>query len=217
MKLTANQRKKSDESDDSLFYSNPKFAYHLDKNFRLRLTDQYRIYLNENMVILDLMSSWVSHLPNEIKFRKVIGHGLNEEELKSNNILNEFWVQDLNQEQSIPLENSSVDACLIVAGWQYLQYPELIVEELARVIKPNGLMIISFTNRAFWHKSPNIWVQSSEEGRVEYVRNILVDYFWEIIRISNQHTIKIPFLKFFNPYSDPFYSIVAKNCKKDDK
>ena len=217
MKLSINDREKMDIADDQIFYQQPRYVHHLSNSFRTRLTKLYSEYLLNHHVILDLMSSWVSHLPNEIKFRKVIGHGLNEEELKSNNILNEFWVQDLNQEQSIPLENSSVDACLIVAGWQYLQYPELIVEELARVIKPNGLMIISFTNRAFWHKSPNIWLQSSEEGRVEYVRNILVDYFWEIIRISNQHTIKIPFLKFFNPYSDPFYSIVAKNCKKDDK
>ena len=103
------------------------------------------------------MSSWVSHLPPNIRYKKVIGHGMNQAELSSNERLDSFFVQNLNKKQNMPIEDSSIDVGLIVAGWQYLQYPEMVSLELSRVIKSDSFLIISFTNRAFWTKAPNIW------------------------------------------------------------
>jgi len=81
-------------------------------------------------VVLDLMSSWVSHLPEEVRYEQVIGHGLNAEELEANPRFDRHWVQNLNQSQALPLANASIDCSLIVAGWQYLQQPEAVAAEL---------------------------------------------------------------------------------------
>ena len=82
--LTNLQRRKQDETDDSEFYSTPKFVYHLDKNFRKNLSELYEREFKNNCSILDLMSSWDSYLPRNFKYKKVIGHGLNKEELERN-------------------------------------------------------------------------------------------------------------------------------------
>ena len=71
------QRKKLDESNDEEFYSDPKFVYHLDANFRTYLSSVYKNEIDDYSTVLDLMSSWDSYLPNGKKYKKVIGHGLN--------------------------------------------------------------------------------------------------------------------------------------------
>ncbi len=206
--LTTEQRRKLDESNDYEFYSSPKFVYHLDANFRKTLTELYKKEINNNCFILDLMSSWDSYLPKELSYKKVIGHGLNNEELERNQVLEKYWTQNFNHKQEIPLEDKSIDYCLMVAAWQYLQYPEKISEEISRILKNKGKFIISFSNRAFWHKSPNIWTNSNEEERLQYVRKILVgNGFLEpkIIRKFNHRNSVFPFLN-----NDPFYSIIAE-------
>tara|TARA_Y100001933_G_C18774295_1_gene469616 strand:- start:60 stop:698 length:639 start_codon:yes stop_codon:yes gene_type:complete len=206
--LTSQQRKKLDETDDSQFYSIPKFVYHLDANFRRNLTELYKKEMFNNCSVLDLMSSWDSYLPKNITYRTVIGHGLNKEELDRNKILEKYWIQNFNINQNIPLENNSIDYCLMVAAWQYLQYPEKISEEISRILKHKGKFIISFSNRAFWHKSPNIWTYSSEEERLQYVRNILIANGFLEPRIIRNFIKRNSIVPFFN--NDPFYSIIAE-------
>ena len=103
MLLQANQRTKLDDSDDSLFYSFPRFVTHVDEGFIDQLTNLYRDRLKPNTRILDMMSSWVSHLPGEMEFAHVEGHGMNEEELAKNRQLNHYFVQDLNKDLKLPL------------------------------------------------------------------------------------------------------------------
>ena len=202
------QRKKLDESNDEEFYSDPKFVYHLDANFRNYLSSVYKNEINDNSTVLDLMSSWVSYLPLEKKYKKVIGHGLNKEELERNQTLNSFWVQNFNLSQKIPLESGSVDYCLMVAAWQYLQYPENITKEVSRILSDKGKILVSFSNRAFWHKAPNIWTTSTEEERVKYVRKVLITNGFKepkIIKKFNDNNLNfLPFLK-----NDPFYCLIA--------
>ena len=88
--LTYQQRQKPDESNDSEFYSTPKFVYHLDTNFRKNLSELYEEEFENNCSILDLMSSWDSYLPRNFKYKKVIGHGLNKEELEKNKAFNDY-------------------------------------------------------------------------------------------------------------------------------
>ena len=203
------QRKKLDESNDEKFYSDPKFVYHLDANFRNYLSSVYKNEINDNSTVLDLMSSWVSYLPLEKKYKKVIGHGLNKEELERNKTLNSFWVQNFNLSQKIPLESGSVDYCLMVAAWQYLQYPENITNEVSRILSDKGKILVSFSNRAFWHKAPNIWTTSTEEERVKYVRKVLITNGFKeprIIKKFNDNNLNfLPFLK-----NDPFYCLIAE-------
>ena len=203
------QRKKLDESNDEEFYSDPKFVYHLDANFRNYLSSVYKNEINDNSTVLDLMSSWVSYLPLEKKYKKVIGHGLNKEELERNKTLNSFWVQNFNLSQKIPLESGSVDYCLMVAAWQYLQYPENITNEVSRILSDKGKILVSFSNRAFWHKAPNIWTTSTEEERVKYVRKVLItNGFKEPKIIKKFYDNNLNFLPFLK--NDPFYCLIAE-------
>ena len=206
--LSNYQRQKLDESNDENFYSNPKFVYHLDANFRNYLSSVYKNEIKDNSTILDLMSSWDSYLPLENKYKQVIGHGLNRDELEKNKILDSFWNQNFNLNQKIPLNNCSIDYCLMVAAFQYLQYPEALIRDIARILSNEGKIIISFSNRAFWHKAPNIWTTSTEEERLKYVRKVLISNGFEeprIIRKFNDISFNfLPFLK-----SDPFYCLIA--------
>ena len=215
MKLSTYDRNKSDISDDGIFYQQPRFVHHLSDSFRTRLTNLYSEYLLKHYIILDLMSSWVSHLPQNIRYKKVIGHGMNQEELSSNERLDSFFVQNLNKKQNMPIEDSSIDVGLIVAGWQYLQYPEMVSLELSRVIKSDSFLIISFTNRAFWTKAPNIWTYSSEEKRIEYVTSVLTSNRWRIEKIFNEKTQDKKLFGFYSSESDPFFSVIARNNKSN--
>ena len=215
MKLSTYDRTKSDICDDEIFYQQPRFVHHLSDSFRTRLTNLYSEYLLKHYIILDLMSSWVSHLPPNIRYKKVIGHGMNQAELSSNERLDKFFVQNLNKKQNMPIEDSSVDVGLIVAGWQYLQYPEKVSLELSRVIKSDSLLIISFTNRAFWTKAPNIWTYSSEEKRIEYVTSVLTSNGWRIEKILNEKTQDKKLFGFYSSESDPFFSVIARNNKSN--
>ena len=215
MKLSTYDRTKRDICDDEIFYQQPRFVHHLSDSFRNRLTSLYSEYLLNHHIILDLMSSWVSHLPSNISYKKVIGHGMNEAELSSNERLDRFFVQNLNKKQNMPIEDSSVDVGLIVAGWQYLQYPEKVSLELSRVIKSDSLLIISFTNRAFWTKAPNIWTYSSEEKRIEYVTSVLTSNGWRIEKILNEKTQDKKLFGFYSSESDPFFSVIARNNKSN--
>tara|TARA_Y100001968_G_scaffold324086_1_gene362776 strand:- start:137 stop:787 length:651 start_codon:yes stop_codon:yes gene_type:complete len=213
MKLSIDDRQKIDLTDDHVFYQNPRYVHHISDEFRNRLTNLYSHYLLDHHVILDLMSSWVSHLPSNTKYKKVIGHGMNEAELSSNKRLDWFWVQNLNKTQNMPIEDSTIDVGLIVAGWQYLQYPEEVSLELSRIIKPDSLLIISFTNRAFWTKAPNIWTYSSDEKRIKYVKSVLSDNGWRIEKTINEKIYHKKLFGFFSSESDPFFSVIARNNK----
>ena len=215
MKLSNEDRAKSDISDDEIFYQQPRFVHHLSDSFRTRLTSLYSEYLLNHHIILDLMSSWVSHLPTNIRYKKVIGHGMNQAELSSNERLDSFFVQNLNKKQNMPIEDSSIDVGLIVAGWQYLQYPEKVSLELSRIIKSDSLLIISFTNRAFWTKAPNIWTYSSEEKRIEYVTSVLTANGWRIEKVLNEKTQDKKLFGFYSSESDPFFSVIARNNKSN--
>ncbi len=216
MKLSSIDRQKIDNLEDEIFYQKPRFVNHLSQPFRDRLTSVYTEYLSNHYVILDLMSSWVSHLPLNIQYKKVIGHGLNSSELEANKRLNYFWIQNLNKSQELPIEDSSIDACLIVAGWQYLQFPEKISKELSRICKLDSILIISFTNRAFWSKSPNIWTYSSEAERIEYVKNVISENGWSVETIINERTFDSKVFGFYSIESDPFFSLVARNNKSNN-
>ena len=206
--LSNQQRQKPDETNDNLFYSTPKFVYHLDSNFRKTLSELYKDEIENNSIVLDLMSSWDSYLPKNIKYKKVIGHGLNNEELQRNKAFDNYWIQNFNIDQKVPLEDATIDYCLMIAAWQYLQYPERIAEEIARVLTQKGKLIIAFSNRAFWHKAPNIWTYSNEEERINYVRNILVANGFCEPRVIKKFTEENSFLPFFN--RDPFYCLISE-------
>jgi SAM-dependent methyltransferase len=211
MILKPEQRQKLDATDDQLFYDYPRFVTHVDEGFIDQLTNLYRDRLQPNTRILDMMSSWVSHLPAEIQFAHVEGHGLNAEELARNPRLNHYFVQNLNQQPQLPLPDQSFDAVLNCVSVQYLEYPEAIFSEIHRILKPGGIAIISFSNRMFYQKAIQIWRDASEASRVQLVKNYFtaVPGFTTPEVIINQSTIP-NFLQWFGAGGgDPFYAVIA--------
>ena len=212
MILSSQQRRKLDTGNDREFYGVPRFVTHVDGGFIDRLTNLYRDRLSPNTRIFDMMSSWVSHLPDDIQFEHIYGHGLNAEELAKNPRLDEYFVQNLNQDQQLSLADASVDAVLNTVSVQYLQYPEAVFAEVHRILKPNGIAIFSFSNRMFYHKAIEIWRDGSEIDRVELVKG----YFQSVPGFSQPesivHVSQVPdFLRMIGvPGGDPFYAVIAQ-------
>lgn len=169
LNLPPNAFHKMDASDDAAFYAEPRFVTHIDDAAIAALTRFYRERLPAGGAILDLMSSWVSHLPEDVAFGAVIGHGMNAEELAANPHLSRFFVQDLNRNTTLPLDNASVDAVLICVSIQYLQHPIGVLAEASRVLKPDGEIIISFSNRCFPTKAVAIWQALRDEDHTRLV------------------------------------------------
>ena len=207
--LSGADRRKLDGADDALFYAVPRFVQHLDGGFRARLTDLYRQRLPEGAQLLDLMTSWVSHLPEEIPYPSVIGHGLNAEELQANGRLNRFWVQNFNRDQTLPLEVASVDAVLITAGWQYLQQPEAIAAEVLRILRPGGQLIVAFSNRMFSQKAPRLWLEGTDQDHLLMVARVLVAQGWPEPELLAEPTRSPGPLGWLGGQGDPFFAVIA--------
>jgi SAM-dependent methyltransferase len=210
--LRPDQREKTDPSDDALFYADPRFVQHLDGAFRNRLRELYRQRIPAGAVVLDLMSSWVSHLPDDVRYGEVIGHGLNEAELRANPRLDRHWRQNLNEDQVLPLADASVDAALIVAGWQYLQQPEAVTAELSRVVRPGGQLIVAFSNRMFATKAPRIWLEGSDRDRLSYVAEVLTAHGWQLDAVIAEDTRAEGPLGWLGGRGDPFFAVIGRQA-----
>lgn len=204
------QRFKLDRSDDALFYSEPRFVHHLDAGFRERLTRLYRDRIPPCAVVLDLMSSWVSHLPEGVEYQEVVGHGLNSEELAANPRLDRHWIQDFNRDQHLPLSDASVDVSMMVAGWQYLQEPEAIAAELFRITRPKGSVIVAFSNRMFFSKAPQIWTDAGDREHLTYVATVLMAQGWPKPEILAEQTRSEGVMGLFGANGDPFFAVIAQ-------
>ncbi|KAE7998568.1 hypothetical protein FH972_003102 [Carpinus fangiana] len=155
-----------DESPDTLFYESPRFVTHIDDPAIASLTKYYsKVFPPSNtpgISILDMCSSWVSHFPPGYKQDRVVGLGLNEEELKRNPVLTECVVQDLNLNPKLPFEDNSFDIITNVVSVDYITKPLDVFKEMCRILKPGGLAIMSFSNRCFWTKAISIWTSTGD-------------------------------------------------------
>lgn len=209
--LSPADRQKLDPSDDDLFYAYPRLVTHVDDGFIAQLTNLFRERLQPGGRILDLMSSWVSHLPAEMEFTWVEGQGMNPEELAANPRLNRYFLQNLNKSPQLPLADNDFDAVLITVSIQYLEYPEAVMAEIHRVLKPGGQVIISFSNRMFYQKAIARWRDSSDLGRLQLVKTYLQSAAFEeietIVRPSSLGALwqRLGFLG-----DDPFYAVLAR-------
>jgi SAM-dependent methyltransferase len=209
--LSDAERAKQDTRPDAAFYSTPRFVQHVDDGFRKRLTALYRRELDAGMRVLDLMSSWVSHLPDDVSFSHVEGHGLNAEELDANPRLDHSFVQNLNAEPRLPLQDASFGAVLCAVSVQYLQHPESVFAEVARVLRPGGMVIVSFSNRMFPQKAIRAWRTASGSERCALIARYLeAAGGFEAPDVERHTPLVLPVQRFFGSAPDPFYAVVAR-------
>ncbi|WP_420594149.1 class I SAM-dependent methyltransferase [Deinococcus sp.] len=164
---------RQDETPDELFYRSPRFVTHIDEGAIAAVTQLYRELFPTGGRILDLMSSWVSHLPPEAEYRRVVGLGLNEAELARNPRLDAYVVQNLNTTPDLPFEDASFDAAGITVSVDYLTQPVAVLHDLGRVLVPGGPVVISFSNRCFPSKAVSIWHQLDDAGHLALVQQYL--------------------------------------------
>lgn len=158
-----------DEEDDAEFYIPTRLVTHIDNNAIAALSEFYGQILKPGGAVADLMSSWVSHLPDDLVLGEVIGHGMNAAELAKNPRLDRWFVQDLNRDPVLPLEDASLDAALCCVSVQYLQKPVVVFAAVRRALRPGAPFIVSFSNRCFWTKAVAIWRSLSLQDHARLV------------------------------------------------
>ncbi len=161
---------KQDTSDDLAFYAPTRLVTHIDEEAIKALTGFYRHVLPEGGRILDLMSSWVSHLPADRRYSEVVGHGMNAEELAANPRLQSWFVQDFNRDTDLPMKTGAFDAALCCVGAQYLQQPIAAFAEVRRVLVSGAPFVVSFSNRCFPTKAVAIWRALDSEGHAALIK-----------------------------------------------
>jgi hypothetical protein len=192
---------KEDPGDDADFYAEARLETHIDDTAIAALTDFYRLVLPPGGVVLDLMSSWISHLPAEVAYGEVIGHGMNAEELAANPRLDRWFIQDLNQDPVVPLGDASLDAAMICVGVQYLQQPVAVMSELARVLRPGAPLVISFSNRCFPTKAVAIWLNLGPQAHARLVEIYLRTAGFADVQVHRLTDGR---------YSDPMTAVVGR-------
>ncbi|HEY3118397.1 MAG TPA: methyltransferase domain-containing protein [Chloroflexota bacterium] len=135
------------------------------------MTQLYRELFPPGGTILDLMSSWVSHLPPEVEYGEVVGLGMNATELAANPRLNRWLVHDLNREPTLPFEDETFDGAGICVSIQYLIQPVAVLREIGRVLRPGAPLVITFSNRCFPTKAVMIWQALDDAGHLALVQH----------------------------------------------
>ncbi len=161
--------RREDESDDRRFYDSPRLVVHVDEAAVKAIAAYYGEALPKDGVVLDLMSSWRSHLPEGAAYKKVVGLGMNAVELAENPQLGERVVHDLNVEPRLPFADGTFDAAVVTVSVQYLTRPVEVFREVCRVLKPGASFHVVFSNRCFPTKAVAIWQRLDDEGHAELV------------------------------------------------
>lgn len=202
---------REDSTKDSLFYSKPRFTQHLDDTALSMVENTYDRFLSDGMQVLDLMSSWQSHIPDRHRLSRVVGLGLNQKELDRNRQLTESIVQDLNADPELPFEDNVFDVVLCAVSVEYLVDPLTVFDQVARVLKPGGYLVVTFSNRWFPPKAIHLWTELHEFERM----GLVLEYFMRTGAFEDLHTYSMRGLprphddKYFPEfiYSDPLYAV----------
>lgn len=191
-----------DETPDEEFYEMPRLVTHIDDRAIAAVTQLYREFFTPDGEILDLMSSWVSHLPEEVRYSRVVGLGMNEVELKRNPRLDKYVVQNLNRTPKLPFGEAEFDGVGICVSIDYLTNPVTVLRELGRVLKVGSPVVITFSNRCFPTKAVVIWHQLDDKGHVQLVER----YLQEAGNFRNVRGLDRSPRRIF---SDPLYAVIG--------
>ena len=205
---------RTDPGPDAAFYARPRFVDHLDTTAIAQVRGLYGRLLPEGGRVLDLMTSWHSHLPDSVGAGQVTGLGMNREELEANPVLDERLVHDLNRNPELPFADGSFDAAVCTVSIEYLTRPLEVFREVARVLRPGGRFVVTFSNRWFPPKVIRVWTWLHELERP----GLVSEYFLLSALFGNLETWSLRGLprpqedKYADrmPFSDPVYAVWAE-------
>ena len=196
--------RRMNEEDDLLFYALPRRVVHIDDGAIAALRGLYAALVPASATVLDLMSSWRSHLPPTFT-GTVIGLGMNRDEMRDNPQLGQGIVHDLNREPSLPFNDAAFDAALCAVSVQYLTRPVDVFREVARCLRPRAPFIVSFSNRCFPEKAVALWHAADDGQHVA----IVAAYFMAAASFADveqwAHTA---------PGGDPLYAVWASRAEE---
>ena len=195
---------RQDESDDSLFYQQPRLVVHIDDPAIAAIGDLFRECIPPNAVVLDLMSSWRSHWPSGYPKARMIGLGLNAVEMRENPDLDGYVVHDINKNPLLPFDGRAFDAVVLTVSVQYLTTPIEVFRDVNRVLRPGGRFLVIFSNRMFPTKAVRIWMVGDDEQRTRLVASYFhhAGNYEEIMGVCrNPHR---------GPWNDPVYVVMAR-------
>ncbi len=196
--------RREDEEDDGLFYTEPRLVVHIDEHAIAALGQYFIRVLPQNGVLLDLMSSWRSHLPEALPIRKLVGLGLNSTEMAENPQLGESVIHDLNSDPELPFEDRSFDAALVTVSIQYMIRPVEVFSQVNRVLREGAKFHVIYSNRMFSAKAIWIWRALDDARRAQLVGSYFAQSEgWEDIHVTDIS----PRL---DSYSDPLYAVSAR-------
>ena len=196
--------RRADETPDEEFYRTPRLVTHIDDGAIAAVTQLCREHFPAGGEILDLMSSWVSHLPPEVAYRRVIGLGMNEVELRRNEKLDSYIVQNLNTNPELPFGEAEFDGVGICVSIDYLTRPVEVPREVGRVLKVGAPLAITFSNRCFPTKAVEIWHRLDDRGHMRLVESYLEEAgnFRDIRSLDRSPRRMV---------GDPLYAVVAES------
>jgi SAM-dependent methyltransferase/FKBP-type peptidyl-prolyl cis-trans isomerase 2 len=206
--------RREDEKDDAAFYRQPRMVQHIDDMAIGVIGQIYGQHLAPGMRVLDLMSSWQSHVPAGAGVSAMTGLGMNEEELAANPQLTERVVHDLNRDPSLPFAADSFDGAVCTVSVEYLTRPVEVFEELSRVLRPGAPLVVTFSDRWFPPKAIRIWSQLHPFERL----GLVGEYFRQTGRFKELETVSVRGLprpvddKYFPEriFSDPVFAVIGK-------
>ncbi len=201
-------RRRLDESDDELFYEQPRFVVHIDQQAIAEVVRIYERLLPKEAAILDLMSSWRSHLPSSLRPKRVVGLGLNRAEMADNPALTDIVIHNLNRQPRLPFDDATFDGAVMTVSVQYLVHPFEVFAETGRVLRTGAPFIVTFSNRMFPTKAIAFWLMASEQQRPEIVKRYFVqaDAFERIELIDRSRQAGVG--------SDPIWAVVGYKTLK---
>ncbi|MGB5601492.1 MAG: methyltransferase domain-containing protein [Gammaproteobacteria bacterium] len=189
---------RQDETPDDAFYARPRLVDHLDRSCSLQIGELYRQLLPHDGHILDLMSSWVSHFPEELSRARITGLGMNQHELEQNPMLSATRVHDLNQQPCLPFDDATFDGIACTASIEYLTSPRQVFSELVRILKTGAPLVITFSNRWFPPKAIKAWGTAHEFERI----GMVLEHFIEDGSLEKLHSYSLRGLP--RPHNDKY-------------
>ena len=201
---------REDETEDGLFYVQPRLVVHIDELAIEAVAGYFGSVLPPGGVILDLMSSWRSHIPEDLSIEKLVGLGLNNVEMAENRQLDQAVIHDINADPELPFEDESFDAVLVTVSVQYIVRPAEVFRQVSRVLREGGGLHVVFSNRMFPTKAVAIWKALDDAGRAE----LITSYFHHSGGWGPVQTLDIGSRR--QSYSDPVYVVTARKKRESD-